>query len=429
MAEEFNALLVNETWSIVPRPSGVNVVGGKWVYRVKQKSDGSLDRCKARLVDKSYTQVPGVDYGETFGPVVRPTTIRLVVSIAISRSWSIHQFDVKMYFLMVICMSLSIWSNHRGLLILYDQTMVANYNSRADSSMFVYSSGGQYLFLLLYVDDIVLTGSNPSLISLFSRLLNSEFSITDLGDLHYFLGIHVTWLVNGLHLSQSKYARDILDRAGLLQSKHVSTSSSSRSAIIEDSAVVDGTLYHNLVGALQYLTMTRSDIAFAVNTASQHLHPPTSTRLAAVKCILRYIAGTLDFGLLLKPVTTYFLTVYSDSDWAGCPDTRRSTTGSMVFFCSNLISWSSKKQHTVSRSSTEAEYRAMAHTMAEVLWIQQLLWELHIFLFDAPLIFCDNFIFTLYGNVGSILVRYLPTERQLADILAKGLSSHRFKTL
>nr|XP_016499414.1 PREDICTED: uncharacterized mitochondrial protein AtMg00810-like [Nicotiana tabacum] len=312
MAEEFSALLVNQTWSLVPCPSGINVVGCKWVYRVKQKSDDSLDRCKARLVAKGYTQSPSVDYGETFSPVVQPTTIRLVLSIAISRGWSIHQLDGFIDFVRpdYVC------KLHKALYGLKQAPRA--WFSRFGS--FLLSHGFQ----------------NSCADS--SILLNSDFSITDLGDLHYFLGIRVIRLANSLHLSQSKYARDILDRAGLLQSKSVSTPSSSRFATIEDSVVVDGTLYRSLVGVLQYLTLTRPDIAFAVNIASQHLHAPTSTHLADVKRILRYITGTLDFGLLLKPVTTYSLTAYSGFDWASCPDTRRSTTGSLVFFGSNLIS-------------------------------------------------------------------------------------------
>uniref|UniRef100_A0A1S4D9R8 Uncharacterized mitochondrial protein AtMg00810-like n=1 Tax=Nicotiana tabacum TaxID=4097 RepID=A0A1S4D9R8_TOBAC len=140
----------------------------------------------------------------------------------------------------------------------------------------------------------------------------------------------------------------------MLQAKPATTTCSSRSPGIENFGPVDSTLYRSLVGVLQYLSLTRPDIDFAINTVSQHLHAPTSGHFAVIKRILHYIAGTLDFGLALKRSSTFSLTAYFDADLAGCPDTRWSITGSFVFFGPNLISWSSKKRHTVSRSSTGA---------------------------------------------------------------------------
>ncbi|OIT20722.1 retrovirus-related pol polyprotein from transposon tnt 1-94, partial [Nicotiana attenuata] len=481
MDDEFNALLANHTWSLIPRPPNINVVGCKWVYRVKQKSDGSLDRCKVCLVAKGYTQSYGVDYGETFSPVVRPATIRLVLSIALSRGWHIRQFDVKNAFLNSLLTDTvymeqphgfqdSHYPHHvcklhkalyglkqapRAWFARFGHFLISHgfSNSRADSSLFVYKSGERYLYLLLYVDDIILIGSDSSLLSWFSDMLHVEFSINDLGDLYFFLGVRVSRTSACLHLSQAKYARDILDRAGLIGCKPVATPVSSSTSLDSSlSSAVDNSLYRNLVGALQYLTLTRPNICYAINSASQHIQSPQSHHFSEVKRILRYVAGTLHHCLLLRPSNSISLTAYSDADWAGCPDTRRSASISLLFFGNNLISWSSKKQHTVSRSSTEVEYRAMAHTVADILWVQELLRDLHIYLPDPPLVYCDN-ISALYLTVnpiyhsrtkhlavdfhfvrervasGSILVRYLPTYQQLADILTKGLVSQKFKHL
>nr|XP_016489332.1 PREDICTED: uncharacterized protein LOC107809250 [Nicotiana tabacum] len=392
IVEEFNALLKNQTWTLVPYHLHMNVIGNKWVYRVKQKANGSLERYKARLVAKGYNQQKSIDFSETFSPVVRPSTIHLVISLALSRGWDLRQLDVKNAFL-------------HGFL-----------NEE------VYMSQPQ--------DDIIVTGSNITLLNRFIHILKSQFSMNDLGPLHYFLGIHVTKTSNGLHLSQRKYARDLLSRASLLGCKPVhSPTSGSRPSASEGDLLSDPSEYRSFVGALQYLTITRPDISFAVNTVSQFMSTPRTIHLIVVKRILRYLAGTISLGLYLK-----------------------STTGFAIFLGPNLISWSCKKQPTVSRSSTKAEYRALAHTVAELSWLQHLLRDLDIPLSDPPLVLCDNVsALYLYTNpiyhartkhleidfyfirelvaAGSILVRYISIDMQLADILTKGLSSHRLSVL
>nr|XP_016498923.1 PREDICTED: uncharacterized mitochondrial protein AtMg00810-like [Nicotiana tabacum] len=206
-------------------------------------------------------------------------------------------------------------------------------------------------------------------------MLHVEFSINDLGDLYFFLGARIYRTFVGFHLCQAKYARDILDRAGLIGCKPVATLVSSSTSL--DSSVsspVESSLYHSLVGALHYLTFTRLDISYVVNSVSQYLQSPQPHHFLAVKRILRYVAGTLHHGLLLHPSNSISLAAYINS---------------------------SKKQHTVFRSSTKAEYRAMAYTVADTLWVQQLLCDLHIYLPDPPLVCCDN-ISALYLTVNPI---------------------------
>ena len=208
--------------------------------------------------------------------------------------------------------------------------------------------------------------------------------------------------------------------------------------------------YRSLAGALQWLTFTRPDISYAVQQVCLFMHDPREPHLAALKRILRYVRGTLHMGLLLQPSRSSDLTVYSDADWAGCPDTRRSTFGYAVFLGDNLVSWSSKRQNTVSRSSAEAEYRVVANGVAEATWLRQLLQELHVPSRRASLVYCDN-ISAIYMSsnpiqhqrtkhieidlhfvrehvaIGAVRVMHVPTSAQYADIYTKGLPTSLFQ--
>ena len=196
--------------------------------------------------------------------------------------------------------------------------------------------------------------------------------MVDMGPLHHFLGITVEHHDDGMFLSQRQYLLDILDRAGMRDCKPSSTPMDTHSKLsaADGTSVSDPTHYHSIAGALLYLTFTRLDIAYAVQQVCLHMHKPRDPHLAAVKRILRYLQGSQDLGLHLYRTTPIDLIVYSDADWAGCPDTRKSTSGYAVFLGDNLISWSSKRQLTVSCSSAEAEYRAMANGVAEACWLR-----------------------------------------------------------
>ena len=214
----------------------------------------------------------------------------------------------------------------------------------------------------------------------------------DLGKLRHFLDMHVQQCGDGLFLSQRQYMLDILDRAGMAECKPCSTpvDTNPKVAAADGPPVADATDFRSLAGALQYLTFTRPDIAYAVQQVCLHMHDPREPHLAALKRILRYVRGTLHLGLLLRPSPATDLVVYTDADWAGCPDTRKSTSGYAVFLGDNLVSWSSKRQNTASRSSAEAKYRAVANGVVESSWLRQLLLELHAPLRRATLVYCDN---------------------------------------
>ncbi|XP_019078979.1 uncharacterized mitochondrial protein AtMg00810-like [Vitis vinifera] len=297
---------------------------------------------------------------------------------------------------------------------------------------------------------MVITESNSSMVQTLITRLSKEFSMKDLGDLHYFLGIEVQANEKGLFLSQMKYALELLQRASMIDAKPISTPCVvGQHLSTEGKLLSDPTMFRSLAGALQYLTITRLDLFFSVNSIFQFMHAPTEDHFGALKRILRYVKGTPHHGLQLHQQSTHDILAYSDTDWAGCLHTRRSTTGYTIFFCTNLVSWSFKKQSTVSRSSVEAEYRSLAVATVDIAWIVQLLRDLHVTLSTTPKILCDNqsaifmavnpithphskhiaidyhFVRELVAN-GTLKVAFIPSHLQLADSLTKGVTKPQF---
>lgn len=233
---------------------------------------------------------------------------------------------------------------------------------------FVYSQNGHSItIILVYVDDQIVTRNNSSYISHLISQLSHVFEMKNLGLLHNFLGIEVNRGATSLFLSQTKYASDLLCRASMLDYKPYSSPCNNKGSSCSTSSPLlpDPSLYWSITGVLQYLTLTRLDITFAVNLASQNMHQPTKANFIALKRILRNLKGTLSFGIFFKRGYLH-LTVFSDADWASDSSDRRSTTGFCVFLGPAPISWSAKKQHTIAWSSTEAEFRSLAHTAAEL---------------------------------------------------------------
>ncbi|RVW43508.1 Retrovirus-related Pol polyprotein from transposon RE1 [Vitis vinifera] len=453
MQTEIAALHKNQTWDLVDRPKDVNIIGCKWVYKLKYKPDGSVDRYKARLVARGFNQTFGLDYFETFSPVVKAATIRIVLTIALSYRWELRQLDVQNAFLNGDLVEQVYMAQPPGFLHPNHPNKVCKLkkalyglkqsprawftklssallswgfnSSRTDSSMFVHFGTHSTLIVLVYVDDIIVTGR-----------------------------IEVTYDGGSMHLSQSKYITDLLQRTSMLNSKAAATPGTVGLSLsqFDGDLMDDVTMYRSVVGALQYATLTRPDIAFSVNKACQFMHRPTSTHWYSVKRILRYLKGTTTHGLLLQPSAHFTVQAYTDADWGAQPDDRRSSSGYLVYLGNNLVSWTASKQKVVSRSSAESEYRGLAIATVEIIWTQALLSELCISITSIPTLYYDNIsayymaknpVFharTKHIEIDLHFIRdqvlhnklqlqYIPSTDQPADILTKHLTSSRFLSL
>jgi hypothetical protein len=323
--------------------------------------------------------------------------------------------------------------------------------SKADTSLFVYNRNGATAYLLLYVDDMILSASSTSLLRHVIARLHDAFAVKDMGSIQHFLGISIRRNKHGFFLSQTAYAEDLLERAGMANCNTVTTPADTKpkAAATDGKLIDDATTFRSIAGALQYLTITRPDIAYAVQQVCLHMHAPRDVHQTMLKRVLRYVKGTTHLGVQLRAAPTATITAYSDADWAGCPDTRRSTSGFCVFLGNSIISWSSKRQTTVSRSSAEAEYRAIANAVSECSWLRRLLGELLCKVPSATVAFCDN-ISSVYMSrnpvhhrrtkhieldihfvrekvvIGELRVTHIPSARQLADVFTKGLPSTHF---
>lgn len=268
--------------------------------------------------------------------------------------------------------------------------------SKSDYSLFTVSKSNCFVALLVYVDDIILTGNSEVEIEKVKMFLRSKFKIKDMGMLKFFLGIEVIKTSNGVCLSQRKYTLELLHEFGLLGCKpanttlDLSTSVSNFGCDKNDVLLSNITGYQQLIGKLIYLTNTRPDIAFSIQTLSQFMHSPRKSHLRLAIRVLRYLKHSPGKGINIKKSENLNLSAYVDADWGKCLSTRRSVSGYCLFLGDSLISWKSKKQATVSRSSTEAEYRALASVSCEVLWVIKILRDLKINCVFPVDIFCDN---------------------------------------
>jgi hypothetical protein len=326
--------------------------------------------------------------------------------------------------------------------------------SSHDSALFIRQSSQGLVLLLLYVDDMIITGSDTVGIHDIKTHLGTCFEMKDLGPLRYFLGIEVNSSSSGYSLSQVKYASDLISRAGLTDNKAVDTPLELNVKLrsTDGELVSDPTLYRQLVGGLIYLTITRPDISYAVHVVSQFMTSPRTVHFAAVLRILRYMRGTMHQGLLMSFSSKLELNAYSDSDWAGDVTDRRSTTGFCIFLGDSLISWKSKKQTVVARSSAEAEYRALVDTTSEIIWLRRSLEDMGVAIPSPTPLHCDsksaiqiahNDVFherTKHIEIdchfirhwlrdGVIVLPFIPSQLQVADFFTKSHSTIRFRYL
>lgn len=393
---ELQALEANNTWTLTSLPPGKTPIDCRWVYKIKHRSDGSIERYKARLVAKGFTQMEGIDYHDTFSPTAKIVSVRCLLSLAAAQNWSIHQLDVNNAFLhgdlheeIYMSPPPGFWRQGENLVCRLNKSLYglkqaprqwfekfsiamrsAGYvQSKADYSLFTRKKGKSFTALLIYVDDILITGNDFMAISALKKFLNKQFRIKDLGDLKYFLGIEVSRSKNGFYISQRKYALEIISDADLLGAAPIDTPME-RGLKLSDKGdlLKDASRYRRLVGRLIYLTISRPDITYSVHVLSRFMHEPRKSHMEVALRVVRYLKKAPGQGLFFSSQSDLKLRAYCDSDWAGCPMTRRSTTGYCVFLGPSLISWKSKRQKTVSLSSAEAEYRAMTGACCELTW-------------------------------------------------------------
>ena len=477
--EEMAALNGNNTWDVVNLPKGKKPVGCKWVFTPKYNADGSLEKYKARLVAKGFSQVYGMDYTETFAPVAKLNTVRILMSLAANLDWPLHQLDVKNAFLngdlkeevymrmppgfpgtngkQVCKLKKSLYGLKQSPRAWFEKfTRVLKRQGykqgQSDHTLFFKHNGDKITVLAVYVDDIILTGDDDVEIRQIKEALAREFKIKDLGEMKYFLGMEVARSKQGIYISQRKYILDLLNETGMLGCPPSDTPI--RADKISDEVnlgkAVDMGKYQRMVGKLIYLAHTRPDIAFAVSMVSQHSHDPKQKHLDEVYRILRYLKGSPGRGLLFKKTDKQGVEIFTDADWAGDKEDRKSTSGYATFVWGNLVTWRSKKQTVVARSSAEAEFRAVALGICEGIWIKRVLEELRMN-FDLPIkMYCDNMaaISICHNPVqhdrtkhveidrhfirekiddGIINLKYIPSREQIGDVFTKGLSKDKFE--
>ncbi|XBI71622.1 hypothetical protein VPH35_065793 [Triticum aestivum] len=483
MTEEMACIESNETWSLCDLPAGHRPIGLKWVFKEKRNAAGEVIKHKARLVAKGFVQRAGIDFEEIFAPVARLDSMRVLLAAAAQEGWEVHHLDVKSAFLngeleeevyvvqppgfehagarsKVLRLHKALYGLRQAPRAWYaklDSSLNALGFERCPSEHAVYTRAGHggRLLVGVYVDDLIVTGASTTAIAEFKKEMMALFKMSDLGLLSYYLGIEVDQRPGQIIIAQSAYAGKLLEKAGMADCHPVATPMQQRLKLRREGAgePVDATYYRSVVGSLRYLTHTRPDITYAVGYVSRFMEAPTSEHWAAVKQLLRYIAGTRQLGCrYARQEHGAELVGYSDSDLGGDLDDRKSTSGTIFFLGGSPVSWQSAKQKIVALSSCEAEYVAAAGAACQGIWLRRLIGELlgrddgatrlcidnksAIALSKNP-VFHDrskhielryHFIRQCVED-GSIDVQYVRTGDQLADFLTKALGRTQFQEM
>jgi hypothetical protein len=488
---EVSSLVKNQTFEVVELPAGKRKIGLNWVFKIKEDQNGNIERYKARCTVLGNLQREGIDYGETFSPVVRYSTLRTLLALAALRGYYIHQMDVDTAFLYGIlpddeevyvdippgypvpsnlkgtqCLAARVRKGIYGLKQsprLWNKTLsdfmlsIGFTVSSSDPCLYSRVTDGQTVYVTVFVDDLVISGSTLKAIDKFKRELKEKFSMKDLGELKYVLGIRVTrnWKNGEIYLDQEKYCNDLLTRFRMCDCNPASIPLQPNIHLKRDTNQdkVKTYPYREVVGSLMYLMVTtRPDISFAVSYLARYLNCFGSEHISAAKQILRYIKGSSKRKITYGNQSNELVVGYSDSDWASDKETSRSVSGYVFFLAGGPISWATKTQPTIALSSTEAEYMALTMAATEAMAITMLCNDLMMDISQPILIYEDNkgaiamsmnpvrnnrnkhiaikhhFIREKIQNK-DIMLEYVSTSKMIADTLTKALPKSQFEVL
>ncbi|GJY19373.1 retrovirus-related pol polyprotein from transposon TNT 1-94 [Tanacetum coccineum] len=397
MQEELNQFIANDVWELVPLPISQSIIGTKWVFRKKLDENGIVSRNKARLVAQGYNQQEGIDYDETYAPVARLESIRILLAIACANDFKLYQMDVKSTFLngfineefyvaqpsgfidfqkpnyvyklkkalYGLKQAPKAWHDRlKAFFIKHEYSM-----GMVDNTLFTNKSKSHLIIVQIYVDDIIFGSMSQNLCDDFAKIMHDEFEMSMMVELNFFLGLQIKQMEQGKFFNHSKYIKEMLKKFGLEDSKPTKTPMSAEIKLTkyDDADSVDSSKYRGMIGSLLSLTASRLDIMFSVCLCARFQENPKSTHLEAVNCILRYIRGTSHLGLWYPKGTGIETVVYANSDHTGDYVDRKSTSGVCTFMGCCLTSWFTKKQTALAISTTEAEYVSARKTCQQAL--------------------------------------------------------------
>jgi hypothetical protein len=480
---EFNSLQANDTWDLVSLPTGRRALTSRWVFKVKRDEMGKVDRYKGRLVARGFAQQHGVDYEETYSPVVRFDTIRALLAHAVQSGLHVHQMDVETAFLNGELEEEVFMQQPEGYAEPGKEDLVCRlkkslyglkqsprcwnkaFRDYMEESKFVQATADACVFVrgdtivAVYVDDLILLAPSEKELCEVKVGLSNRFKMKDLGSLHYILGIGVVQEKGQISINQGNYIDGLLKRYGMGDCKPVATPADGSVQLVADdgySNLVDRGIYQSMVGSLLYAAVaTRPDIAQAVSSVSRFNAAPTEAHLTAVKRVLRYLKGSAGLCLAYRSSSSGGddkAVGYSDADWAGDCDSRRSTTGSVFLAAGAAITWLSQRQKSVALSTTETEYVALCSSTQTAVWLRRLDGDLGKAATDATVVYEDNqgAIAVAKNPIGhrrtkhidikyhytrervsdrTIALHYCQTKEMVADIFTKPLARPLFEYL
>lgn len=483
---ELDSLKENNTWTEVENNNNCNIIENRWVFKIKRNKEGKISQYKARLVAKGFQQKDNMELAEIYSPVAKLTTMRVLLAIAVQENFPVYQMDVKSAFLYGDIEEEVFMYLPEGLQIIeenkicklnksiyglkksprywnekFNSVMECQNFERSKNDLCLYTKITEHFktYVLLYVDDLLIIGSDEGEVNKLKSVLSLNFKMKDLGRASNYLGINIEQDISAgtITINQSANLKGVLHKYGMKDCKSVSTPMDTNfnhehlKRQSPESQEIE-TMCRRIIGSLMYAMLgSRPDLSASINILSRYQASASNDLLTALKRILRYVKGTVNLNLIFKrQEKSAILTGYVDSDWGGDKCDRKSTSGYTFMIKDCVVSWSSKKQSTVALSSTEAEYIALSVAICEACWLRKLLCDLKINNIDPIVLFEDNqsairvaknfdnskrlkhidirycFVNEKINN-NIIDVQYLDTENQIADVFTKPLSRVKFE--